>query len=77
MRAQGRFPGDCEAREMENLVDRIADYGVLGAVLAFMLWVGYAKILPLWKDTVIALQKAIETLDEVWKWAKDKNGKRD
>jgi len=60
---------------MDTLIDRIADYGVLGAICAFLLWIGYSKVLPLWKDTVIALQKALELLGEHLEWARKRNGK--
>jgi len=47
----------------------------LAAVLAFLLWVGYAKILPLWAQTVVALDKAIEALTEHLEYIRKRNGK--
>lgn len=60
---------------MEILLQRISDYGALAAVLAFLLWVGYAKILPLWAQTVVALDKAIEALTEHLEYIRKRNGK--
>lgn len=60
---------------METLLQRISDYGALAAVLAFLLWVGYSKVLPLWKDTVICLNKAVEALNEHLEYIRKRNGK--
>lgn len=57
------------------MLNRLADYGAIAAVLAFVLYVGYAKILPLWKDTVIILGKAIEALNEHLEFMRRRNGK--
>jgi hypothetical protein len=60
---------------MDILLQRIGDYGALASVLAYLLYVGHAKILPLWKDTLICLNKAIETLDEHLEYMRMRNGK--
>ena len=60
---------------METLIERIAEYGVLAAILAYFLFVGHTKILPLWKETVEVLSKAMGVISEQMEYMRGKNGK--
>lgn len=57
-----------------NHLDKIMDFGSLGAVLAFTFWVGVKHILPMWKETTIILGKATDALDEHLHWVRQMNG---
>lgn len=56
-------------------LEKLVNYGVLGAVVCFMFWFGCTKLFPMFTEVVNCLNKAITALDEHLAYMRKQNGK--